>query len=114
MAKQQLAWENLSVAQLPGFIRDRFENVLRANTRYYDACKALKEYQDMQDCREEFENEMQKLYAAKLPHDKELKFSYNFGKLGIAVGDKPKQRALKREGSLTQWLADIAASGDRS
>jgi hypothetical protein len=108
-------WEKLDVATLPEQLQDRFESSKMAYKRYQDAAKALPEYQEHLDAREEFENEMQKLFAPKLAEGKELKFGYLYGGLSIAIGDKPKSRAMvmPREG-LAAWLKSMRENGERS
>lgn len=77
----------------------------------YDAYKVA--YRTMKAAKLAFETAARGEIPA--PEGFEVKFGYNFGKLGIAlapVTDKPKASAKPKQ-SLAAWIASQAASGAR-
>lgn len=98
MAKTELAWTDINPAELPPPVRVK-----------YDAYKAA--YRAMKEAKLAFEESARGVIPA--PDGFEVKFGYNFGKLGIAlapVSDKPKP-AAKGATTLAQWIAAQQAMG---
>lgn len=87
-----LAWTNNCEAMLSAEMKEKLELYREA----YREAKAL---------RLEFEQAV--IQAVELPQGKTIKFSYNFGRLGMAVADGPAPKpvaAPKPKLSLSDWL----------
>lgn len=94
-----LTWQDIDPAELPKSAQDAYADYKAS----YRAMKAAKE---------QFET----LARASIPTPAgfEVKFGYNFGKLGIAlapVSDKPKAKAKL---SLAAWIEQQASAGART
>lgn len=100
MAKED--WRNVEITQLTSEQR-----------ALWDAMKAA--YQAYAGAKGAFQERMNKDVADKMPKGMELKFGYMFGKLSVTIGpvNAPKAKAVKDEGTLGDWLAGQAASGNR-
>lgn len=98
MAKTELSWTDINPAELPPAVRAK-----------YDAYKAS--YRAMKEAKAGFEDAARSVIPA--PTGFEIKFGYNFGKLGIALApitDKPKP-AAKGTTSLAAWIEQQRAMG---
>lgn len=91
--RKPLAWVEIDPATLS-----------EAEQAAYQAYKLA--YKVMKEKRDAFEASMQ----TRAPQGKVLKFGYNFGKLSVALDDKPVTATTKAQGrqSLEAWLAQQA------
>lgn len=100
MADTKLDWTDIDANELPANVRQA-----------YDAYKA--QYRQMKEAKLRFETMAREAIPA--PEGMEIKFGYNFGKLGIALAPKSEARApAKPKQSLADWIAAQQAGGHRS
>ena len=106
MAGNKEDWRTVDIDSELGVQARELYNTMKAAYKAYAVAKAA------------FEFEMQLTTGAGLPDNTELKFGYMFGKLSIAIGPKREAKAKASTSdsgkSLSDWLRDKAASGDRS
>jgi len=74
---------------------------------HYAAYKAS--YRAMKEAKARFEASARECIPA--PDGLEVKFGYNFGKLGIALAPKGEAKVAKPKQSLAEWIEAQQASG---